>query len=234
MNRRTRIVLVAALAPAALGAQQPAPVIPTQGATTTAFVPEGYLALFTVPGALDDDAFDDAVLVLGDRRETVDSMVDHRSPRVLVVLRGTAQGFELAVRNDHAILGQHDGGVFGDPLDAVAIERRTIVITHSGGSAWRWRYVHRFREQSGTFELIGRTITSYYNARHCDAIDEFQPTTFDDINFITRRHEHDEVPEDRCVKRQIRGLIAPGPLTPLATFDILADLEDDHGSWKPQ
>ena len=38
------------------------------------------------------------------------------------------------------------------------IERNCIVIHHFGGSRQKWNYTHRFRYQSGDFQLIGATV----------------------------------------------------------------------------
>jgi hypothetical protein len=78
--------------------------------------------------------------------------------------------------------------------------------------------------------LIGRTTRSYHNLGRCDALDTFQPETFDDVNFNTGVRHHYEVPEDRCVKRERRTRIAKKPLTRLADFDLAEDLAEGEGS----
>ena len=47
----------------------------------------------------------------------------------------------------------------GDPFEGISIERNCIVINHFGGSRQKWNYTHRFRYQSGDFQLIGATVT---------------------------------------------------------------------------
>lgn len=56
------------------------------------------------------------------------------------------------------LLGSADGGMMGDPFEAITIERGVIVIKHFGGSRQKWSYTHRFRYQNKNWELIGATI----------------------------------------------------------------------------
>ena len=58
-----------------------------------------------------------------------------------------------------AILPSQQGGMMGDPFEGISIERNCIVINHFGGSRQKWNYTHRFRYQSGDFQLIGATVT---------------------------------------------------------------------------
>ncbi|MDX2061323.1 MAG: hypothetical protein SFV24_26150 [Gemmatimonadales bacterium] len=197
--------------------------VPETGPTPGAFIPAGYLLLKEVRGHLNGDERGDVVLIVGDRRERIDSIVDDLPPRLLLVLHGTATGFRLAVASATAVFGKLEGGSFGDPLDDLALERNVIVLSHLGGSAWRWRYVHRFRFQQGDYRLIGRTETSFFTGRRCDRLREFRPTTHQDDNYNTGRRYRYEVPEDRCVKRERRETIRVGPLTLLREFVLRED-----------
>jgi hypothetical protein len=223
------LVAVFVLGVQPLAAQGASVAIPNAGRSVEAFVPRGYVVLAEAKGSLNGDAVPDAVLIVGEAREEVDSLIEDLAPRILLVLLGHPGGYELAVRNDQAVLGKRDGGAFGDPLADVTIERNAIVLDHYGGSAWRWQYVHRFRYQEGQFVLIGRTSRYYHNLGVCEEIDTFQPEKFDDVNYNTGTRHHYEVPEDKCVKRERKTRIVRKRLTRLADFDVAKDLaaEDD-------
>ena len=57
------------------------------------------------------------------------------------------------------------GGVFGDPFEAIDVERGTVVVRHYSGSRDRWGYIDRFRLQDGRWTHIGAT------ERHTDTLD---------------------------------------------------------------
>lgn len=208
------------LATVPLAAQPPE--LPGRARSTAAFVPSGYRVLKDLAGFLNGDEHRDVVLVIGDDRETNDSIVEDLKPRVLIVLAGQEEGFTLEFANATAIMGRNDGGSF-DPLDDVSLDRSTIVITHDGGSAWRWAYTHRFRFDRGDYRLIGRTSRTYYNARYCAKLKEYRPTSFDDQNLVTRTRYRYRVPENRCVKLEQRGKV-PRTSQTLRDFDIQGDI----------
>lgn len=82
-------------------------------------------------------------------------------PRLLLILFATkAGGYALAASSEKAVLCKTCGGVFGDPLAKLGIERGALVIEHYGGSSERWGYTHRWRYQDGDFLLIGLTTRS--------------------------------------------------------------------------
>lgn len=204
-----------------LAAQAPGP---RTAPSTASFIPEGYRTLREVAGHLNGDEHRDVVLILGDARETPDSILEEALPRLLLVLAGTRDGYRLDVRTDNAVLGRMDGGAF-DPLDDLSLDRNVIVLGHYGGSAWRWRFVHRFRIQAGEYRLVGRTTTSYFNAAYCEKIQAYRPTTVIDDNLITGQRIRTEVPEHRCIKRTRRTRFKAEPIT-LGGFDIRKDVEE--------
>ncbi|MBM4187124.1 MAG: hypothetical protein FJ206_07410 [Gemmatimonadetes bacterium] len=219
---RPLVTLAILTLPAAQLAAQPS--LPASGAAPSAFVPEGYRILRELAGHLNGDEYRDAVLILADAREAPDTIVEDPLPRILVVLTGSRGGFRLAVVNDRAVLGRLDGGAFGDPLDELSLDRNVIVLSPYGGSAWRWRFTHRFRFHADRFELIGRTTASYFNAAYCDRLGEYRPTTHIDENLLTGERVRYQVPESRCVKRTRRSRFQPVRPS-LAEFDIRKDTE---------
>ena len=147
----------------------------------------------TAMGDLNKDKIEDAILVLQHKEENADDLeskdVDSIPSRLLVVLFGKGNAYELAATSDSAVLCKHCGGMMGDPFQGVSIEKGIIVLYHYSGSAWRWGYTHRFRFQQNDFFLIGKTTISYWNVEVCDKLDEFAGTEYEDINFVTGAYE---------------------------------------------
>lgn len=107
------------------------------------FILPKYEVLDFATGDLNGDARPDAVLILKDPNE--DSTFDERLPRPLLILVRQANGkLKQVLRNDTAVMGRHDGGVFGDPYQEMDISKNGFNLYFYGGSAWRWAYEYRF------------------------------------------------------------------------------------------
>ena len=68
-------------------------------------------------------------------------------------------------RSTNAVGGTRDGGMMGDPFEAVKIEKGLLIIDESGGSSWKWSHTDKYRYQNNGFELIGYES---YAGRNCD------------------------------------------------------------------
>lgn len=201
------------------------PELPARATSTAGFIPTGYRILKEVAGHLNGDEYRDLVLILSDARERPDSILGDTRPRLLLVLAGEPSGFRLDVATDRAVLGRREGGAFGDPLESLDLDRNVIVVTHYGGSAWRWRLIHRFRFQQNGYRLVGRTITKYFNGAYCERLKEYRPTTHLNENLATGHRYRYEVPEQRCVKRERRTRFTP-IRTALLGFDLSKEIDD--------
>jgi hypothetical protein len=136
--------------------------------------------------------------------------------RILLVLLQQADGsFQEAIETGKAILCRGCGGVFGYPLESIAIDNETLVITHYGGSRDRWGYVHRFRLQDGDWYMIGRTETYH------DTLSQKSEIT--DENLLTGTTTVDRVSE---AGRETKETLEMGKetLPQLSTFDITQGL----------
>lgn len=156
------ITLFAALLPVSLA----------QAAALAQEMPEPYRAagwqeLLQATGDLDKDGRDDLALVI----EAPDGVTDppnackpeeawSEAParRLIVFLSGA--GAAPAIDNADVLLRSDQGGVMGDPLQEIAIERGALVIENYGGSRWRWGSTLRFRHDGGAWNLIGMTSFS--------------------------------------------------------------------------
>lgn len=110
---------------------------------------------------------------------------------LLILEKRSAGDFDIALRNDNAILCANCGGVFGNPLDAIEVSDKSIKVMHYGGSRYRWtRHVtFEFNEQNNwvlisdkgitidTFEPEGEQENRIYTE-----IDPAQPIAFEAFN----------------------------------------------------
>jgi hypothetical protein len=107
------------------------------------FVLKGYEVLDLGKGDINSDNLNDLVLILKNPAE--DSLFDERSPRPLLLLVRQSNGkLKQVVRNDNAVMGRHDGGVFGDPWEGVNVFKGGFSLSFYGGSSWRWAYNYEF------------------------------------------------------------------------------------------
>jgi hypothetical protein len=76
--------------------------------------------------------------------------------RVIQLFRGQANGFTKISENNKIVLRADDGGVFGDPLNGVAVNKKgSVTLSFYGGSNWRWSYTYTFQFRSKDLYLIG-------------------------------------------------------------------------------
>lgn len=147
--------LIAPATPTAARTPADAPVIAARGARPAAFVPAGWSAIDTAWGDLNGDGLRDCALIIQrDERPSPDDDADGR-PRILLALLGEAGGYTLSARADSLVLTETEGGVMGDPLQDLTIERGCIVISFWGGSREKWNVTYRFRFQEGDWRMIG-------------------------------------------------------------------------------
>ena len=161
------------------------PQLPKSGTALQDWVPAGWSVLAEAKGDLTKDGVADIAAVI-ERAEPIEHVPgcdtwrtqSSRAPRTLIVLVADGSGgFRLAAENRTIVLRADEGGVFGDPFYGIEIQRGAIVLQHYGGSAWRWAYTYRFRQQDGGWFLIGYTQVSHHTlSQHAQSYD-FNPLT---------------------------------------------------------
>ncbi|MEK7083976.1 MAG: TspO/MBR family protein, partial [Patescibacteria group bacterium] len=128
------------------------------------FVPVGWNILQKTEGDLNGDVFRDAAVVL---EFATTSKPYEEPPRKLLVLLGQEQGgYALDVESDTAILRSDEGGVFGDPFEAVQIVDGSLAVHFYGGSAWRWKQTFEFQYQKGGLSLKKAYLLDYYTGNN--------------------------------------------------------------------
>ncbi len=152
------------------------PEIAKSGETIQRFIPQGWkihkpiYGGDIVRGDLNKDGIEDAVLVLQHLNkvaeekfcgDSYESPEDH--PRILVILSGQkGGGYRLSAQDNRLLFRSQEGGMMGDPLESLKIERGTLVIEYYGGSAWRWRITQRYRLENTGWFLIGYTRLDHW------------------------------------------------------------------------
>ena len=108
------------------------------------FILSGHEVLDLQTGDINQDNRIDAILICKNKLE--DSTWDEFLPRPFLVLIRQANGkLKQVIRNDKAIMGRHEGGVFGDPYQSLDLFTGGFRISFYGGSNWRWVYEYEFR-----------------------------------------------------------------------------------------
>lgn len=112
------------------------------------FILTGLEVLDYQTGDINKDQRTDAILILKNPLE--DSSWEELMPRPLLVLIRQANGkLKQVIRNDKAIMGRHEGGMFGDPFQSLNLFAGGFSISFYGGSSWRWVYEYEFRWNTG-------------------------------------------------------------------------------------
>lgn len=128
----------------------------------------------TVSGDLNKDGISDIAAVI----EATAHAEGEAPARALVIAFGNQDGsYTLSINAPNAILKSDEGGIWGDPLESIAIDRGSVLIKFYGGSNWRWYGTYRFRYQDDTWYLIGATTGSFHTATN--------ETEESDYNLIT-------------------------------------------------
>lgn len=165
----------------------PAPKVETSPWDTT-----GLKRLDAAKGDLNKDGKDEMVVVF-DNGE----MRDMGTEREIHILKDVDGNWELWKKSIGAVLPSDHGGMMGDPFQGVLVERGCLVVSHFGGSRWKWSYVHRWRFQNNDWELIGATIEF---GAHCEEWKtyDFNLSTGD----ITLDMKIEECPEDDIIVKE--------------------------------
>ncbi len=130
------------------------------------YADQGWTQMFEARGDLNRDGLDDRAVILQAPDTQVeppagcDGQDDYSDAPVrrLIVLFGEANGGETLVADEpQSVLRSDQGGMIGDSLVELRIERGAIVIENYGGSRHRWADTMRFRHDDDTWRLIGWT-----------------------------------------------------------------------------
>lgn len=185
------------------------------------FIPAQYVLLNGAKGSLNENGFEDVVLIL--RHESEDSEtddVDAIPDRQLIVLFNDGENnFTQAVSKEGVILCKWCGGVFGDPFFEVKISDEVLSVSHYGGSAWRWGFTHEYKLIDGEFHLIAESGSSYHNISWCDELDNFENFSSNSYNYLTGDYEEFEIADCVVIKNE-KGNKKPEKLIKLTEYEL--------------
>jgi len=188
-------------------AEVTAPAVPKTGKTLGAFVPTGWKILKQAEGDLNKDSLPDTVLILASGVEDGDSEDRFDAPRpLLLLLKQTDGGYSLAGNYSNVVLCKMCGGVFGDPLEDLRIDRGTVVIKHYGGSSDRWGFTHKYRFQDGDWYLIGETDLSHNSFTPLRDVTDHNLLTGDIVEEKTDKHGQKTIKKSKVPKAPLKKM----------------------------
>ena len=159
-------LLLLAAVPSFAGGSVESPGLPKRAASVAGFVPPGWVIEQQLPGNFNRDGRADALVLLrmaptAVEQSPADSSAARLStPRVIAVLLGTRNGYELSASNGR-LVPQVDLNNQEDPMTDSELSVRPggfdirIGMTAGGGSYLGAVLHYRFRHQNGCFRLIG-------------------------------------------------------------------------------
>lgn len=140
--------------------------VPNKEEDLLSLIPKGWHILEKVEGEpvkavgdLNKDGINDIAVVIEE-----DKKAENEAPRraLLIAFGNKDNTYTLSTIAENAILKADEGGIWGDPLEGISIDRGSVLIKFYGGSNWRWYRTYRFRFQNNDWYLIGATLGSYF------------------------------------------------------------------------
>lgn len=115
--------------------------------------PKGYVNFLEEKGDLDGDGTDELLVAYETDKET-----DLGRERQIHIFKKEDNKWKLHKKFTGPLLPSKGGGTMGDPFQSIKIKKGVIIIEQSGGSREKWSYVHKFRKEEKSWELIGATV----------------------------------------------------------------------------
>jgi hypothetical protein len=167
------------------------PVLPARVNSIYEFVPEGWELRDYAEFDFDGDGLTDVVGVLQQTTEHPD-YYDWRSPRILFVARGTADGFLLDFQDMNLVRARWDDWPFGDTFMSLLVEGNTFTIEEYGSSMWSWHVYAVFEYRNGWYlARVGQSVFSRGV--------EFSRITNDYTTGVGLRQVNDDSPENIAI-----------------------------------
>ncbi len=167
----------------------------TGDAELSRFLPAGATLRMSARGDLDGDGDEDALIAVESSGTGASS-----APRSLYLLRRAPDGaLKPAVESSNAILCRTCGGMMGDPLQAIRIERGAFTLRFEGGSRELWSSEYRFEytPDRDDWRLASITFGGFDRADGRNAERTQRPADFGDVplaDFDPQNHPADALP----------------------------------------
>lgn len=182
-------------------------------------MPEGWQQLVRqsgpvrVEGDLNKDGIQDIAMVI----EKLESGEDQVPERALLIAFGSKDGtYTRSIMADKAILKADEGGIWGDPLADIYIDRGSLIVSFYGGSNDRWYGNYRFRFQNEDWYLIGATVGSFYSGTMTETTGDEE-----DYNLLTGDYVKrivDDPKAEKITSHTITGNMGKKKLLKLSDF----------------
>lgn len=125
-------------------------------------IPPNHTIIDIITGDLDQDLVDE-LLVVYNTQVNVDSF--ESIPRALHIYKNFDEKWQLWKHSNQALKGSQDGGMLGDPYNGIEIREGQLIVSHFGGSSWRWNTSDTYCYKDEELYLIHHS-NSY--GRPCD------------------------------------------------------------------
>lgn len=137
--------------------------------------------------------------------------------RVLQFWAGRADGSFVKVSENSAIVMRaDDGGVFGEPLNGLRLNKKgSVILSFYGGSAWRWGYDYTLQFRSDDFYLVGTDSLYTWNVDG-----RFETTS---TNLVTGVKIYSIAKTGNSKVRTKTTKFVPAPLAALAQVQPISD-----------
>lgn len=147
------------------------------------FIEPGTKAIELSQADLNGDGLADYILVL---ERQGDQYKDGPGQRpLLILLRNPDGGLRLAKRNDKIIFCSNCGGVMGDPFMGVEAGTKRFIVSHYGGSSWRWSVTYQFNYsgRDKSWQLV-KVVSESFHASEPDKVERKVETPPKDYGLI--------------------------------------------------
>jgi len=108
---------------------------------------------------LNNDNTSDYVLILQKNNDKSDG-----SRTLFIIIRDRENSLKVVKQNNRIVFCEGCGGVMGDPFQELDVKRGQFLVTHYGGSAWRWSnlYVFAYSKKDNTWQLVRAEEISFH------------------------------------------------------------------------
>lgn len=167
-------------------------------------LPAGYDVVSSVKGDLDKDGTDELVVAYNTKKNDPDF---EGIPRELIIYKMQENQWTVWKKSAQALMGSRDGGMMGDPFGDIEIKNGVLIISHNGGSSWKWGQTDTYRFQNGEFYLIGYNNTF---GKLCEYWEEEDFNLSTGKLYVEKEYEDCETSDQKIYKRENESVVRKG------------------------
>ncbi len=157
-------------------------------------IPKNYVVIDSISGDLDNDNIKELVVVFNTKKTEKEN---ENIPRELRIYKKINKKWINWKNSEQALYGSREGGMVGDPYAGIKIKNGILLISHFGGSSWKWGYTDKYRFQNEDFYLIG------YESNYGKPCDFWQNVDFNlSTGKIIFEKEYEDCEKEKIYKRE--------------------------------